>query len=178
MNMYQIDDPRQVVKQIQTYLLANAYQNHDIPKLVINGIYDAPTREAVTTFQRSVGLPPTGVVDYRTWQRLYEEQKHLSDEGQNSTFTEVQAFPLRLGDTGHPVTVLQSQLGEFSRIYPNVMRPAITGQFGLATADAVRAMQRNYGEYANGVVTVPFWNRMQRDYRAQKEFARRRSIIV
>ena len=79
---------------------------------------------------------------------------------------------MRLGDTGTAVIALQSILGEFARIYPAVVRPAVTGQFGLATADAVRALQRSYGRYADGIVTAELWERMLRDYASQKEWER------
>lgn len=165
---YNIDDPAQVIRQVQTYLLEVAYDDPRVPKIAIDGIYDDATRNAVSAFQKIAGLPETGIVDFITWTVLYEYALRAAKKHEESIFLDEGAFDIRLGDLGHPVIVLQSLLGEFSKLYPNVPRPAVTGQFGLTTADAVRAMQRNYGEYADGLVTIALWNRMLRDYRANK----------
>ena len=178
MNTYRIDKPKQVVRQIEDYLLLIRSYDKRIPEFVTDGTYNDTTRKAITALQEILSLSPTGVVDYETWQGLVNLYWQLLEENEQTVFLENEVFNLKLGDTGHSVVVLQSQLGEFSKYYPNVIRPAVTGQFGLSTAEAVRALQRNYGTYADGVVTSAFWNRMQRDYRAKKELHRRSHLSV
>ncbi|MBQ4324762.1 MAG: peptidoglycan-binding protein [Clostridia bacterium] len=170
--LYRIDAPREVISEIQRYLLQVAYSDTRIPKVTVSGDYTPLTREAVTVFQGTKNLPETGQVDYATWQALYAAYLAALSEGERSVFLEEEWFDLRLGDTGHGVVVLQSRLGELARIYPSLTAPAVTGQYGLATAEAVRALQRGYGEYADGVVSVALWNRMERDYRGRKLFDR------
>lgn len=41
-----------------------------IPKVPVNGQYDAKTAEQVKTFQQIFGLPQTGEVDYATWYKI------------------------------------------------------------------------------------------------------------
>ncbi len=173
---YRIDDPKQVIKEIQKVLLDIAHRDERIPKVTASGTYSPLTRQAVTAFQSTQGLPTTGLVDSATWYALYRVWNAMKEEEQTTIFLENQLFDLRLGDVGHGVTVLQSLLGEFSMLYPAVMRPAITGQFGLTTAEAVRAVQRAYGVYADGIVTPILWNRMQRDYRSKREAQKWKSL--
>ena len=178
MNTYRIDHPKQVVRQIEDYLSLIRSYDKRIPAFTADGTYNDSTRAAITILQNILSLSPSGIVDYATWQGLTNWYWQLLEDHEETEFLENDAFDLKLGDSGHPVVVLQSQLGEFSRLYPNVVRPAITGQFGLSTAEAIRALQRNYGTYADGIVTSSFWNRMQRDYRAQKELQRRSHLPV
>ena len=168
MRRFRIDEEREPVKEVQTYLLELAYADPRIPKVVINGHYGENTRNAVRAFQGIEEIEETGIVDFTTWeilfQRYAEQNKARTEE---TPLPHVSEFNLRLGDTGYAVIILQSLLTEFSRIYPAVTRPAVTGQFGLATADAVRALERTYGRYADGIVTADLWNHMLRDYLAK-----------
>lgn len=173
MTRYRIDDEKAPVREIQRFLLELAYANPEIPKVTMDGIYGDLTRDAVKAFQKNEELPETGIVDYPTWQRLYARRQEARNiRTAETAFPHTSEFDLRLGDTGSAVIALQAILGEFARIYPAVIRPAVTGQFGLATADAVRALQRNYGRYADGIVTAELWNRMLRDYASKKEWER------
>lgn len=49
------------VRSVQVFL------DHD---LAIDGVYGPATETAVARFQRSVGVPVTGIVDEPTWQRI------------------------------------------------------------------------------------------------------------
>jgi peptidoglycan hydrolase-like protein with peptidoglycan-binding domain len=40
------------------------------PYLSVNGVYNAATRSAVTTYQRKLGISATGVVASQTWAAL------------------------------------------------------------------------------------------------------------
>lgn len=164
---YPINDPREVIRQVQTYLLEILYDRNVLPTIVIDGFYTPETREAVRQFQLDEGLAETGIVDYETWNALYREyllillrqdKKELVDDG---------AFDMRIGNVGHPIILLQSTLGELSLFYPVINRPAITGQFGYTTQEAVRALQRSYGLYETGEVDKALWARMTRDYEAK-----------
>ena len=167
---YRIDNPKEVIRQIQRYLLAVAYSDTQIPKVTLSGEYTPTTREAVRAFQKSKGLDVTGTVNYATWTALYDA--FLVTQREEAVFLEDEWFDMHLGDTGSGVVVLQSRLGDLSRVYPAITRPAITGQFGLATAEAVRAVQRSYGDYADGIVTRALWNQMDRDVQAREVYHR------
>ncbi len=68
----------QKVRQLQEQLnLIGEYYNA-IPVLVPDGIYGERTAEAVRVFQRLVGLPQTGIVDFPTWYRISDRYVRLS----------------------------------------------------------------------------------------------------
>lgn len=169
MRRYRIDNETEPVREIQAYLLEVAHADDRVPKVTIDGHYGDTTRDAVKAFQNTEGMEETGIVDFATWVSLHQRHADIRNARfEGSSFPYTADFDLHLGETGIAVIVLQALLAEFAAIYPNVVRPAITGQFGLATADAVRAMQRNYGLWADGVVSVGLWNRMVRDYDAKR----------
>ena len=60
------------VENIQRYLRQLSLYDNTIPPLAVDGIFDMRTREALLAFQRQEELEETGVVDYTTWNRLFE----------------------------------------------------------------------------------------------------------
>ena len=65
--MYTQNDTASAVRQVQEYL----YEIHLYEKLPlqppIDGIYGQETQAAVTLFQKSKGITPTGIVDLITF---------------------------------------------------------------------------------------------------------------
>ena len=45
----------------------------EIPNVTIDGIFGAATRNAVIAAQRRFGLPQTGIVNYDTWDEIYDQ---------------------------------------------------------------------------------------------------------
>ena len=45
----------------------------EIPPVAIDGIFGSATRGAVIAAQRRFGLPQTGIVDYQTWEYIYDQ---------------------------------------------------------------------------------------------------------
>lgn len=60
------------VRQIQEQLNAIASIYTTIPALAADGIFGPATEASVREFQSIFGLPPSGVVDYRTWYKISE----------------------------------------------------------------------------------------------------------
>jgi N-acetylmuramoyl-L-alanine amidase len=94
-----------------------------------NDVFDDETVAFVESFQRSRGLPLTGVVDAVTYERLGEASWQL---GQRLLYA---TRPMLRGDDVAEVQVLLAQLG---------FNPGrIDGIFGLNTAVALSEFQRN-----------------------------------
>lgn len=55
---------------IQVILSALGIIYDEFPQIVISGVFDAPTEQAVKIFQRINRLPQTGEVDVKTWNAL------------------------------------------------------------------------------------------------------------
>lgn len=60
------------VETLQVYLNEVSRVLTGIPPLTEDGIFGPETREAVEAFQRAVGLPVNGRVNFQTWERLAE----------------------------------------------------------------------------------------------------------
>ena len=65
-------DMGEYVKLMQTYLNAISSRYPSIPPLNEDGIFGPSTEQAVLSFQRSLGLNPTGQLDVSTWERIVE----------------------------------------------------------------------------------------------------------
>ncbi len=163
---YDLNNETEAIREVQRYLLSVTPEesNNGITR---HGKYDDNTEAAVRAFQISEGLEETGIVDYDTWNLLYA--RHLDQQDMDICLPEIALFDMQLGDIGYHILLLQTLLGELAAVYPNVTRPALTGQFGLTTADAVRAMQRNYGRVTDGTVSSALWNFMLRDNLSKKQ---------
>ncbi len=173
---YSIENDEEAIREIQHYLLS-VTPNEENNGITRHGNYDTATADAVRAFQTREGLHADGIVDLPTWNLLYQRHSESDTSREIPCIPEKDLFDIQLGDTGYHIIILQTLLGKFSSVYPNVMRPAVTGQFGLTTADAVRALQRNYGVYADGIVTIPLWNRMLRDNLSKKQIVQYRHIF-
>ena len=99
--------------------------------LTVDGRFGAATASAVRAFQTSHGLTADAVVGAATWQVL--------------------ATTLRQGATGAGTKAVQDAL--VAHGYPLT----VDGQFGPATASAVRALQTAHGLLADGIVSAGTW---------------------
>lgn len=78
--------------------------------------------------------------------------------------------PLREGDTGRDVELIQRKLNRISTNYPGIPKiyPA-DGFFGSSTTDAVRKFQEVFGLDQDGIVGRATWNQIQFIYNAVKK---------
>ena len=80
--------------------------------------------------------------------------------------------PLRRGDTGGNVDFLQRQLNAIARNFPAVTPiPAVTGNFGAFTENAVRTFQKQFGLAQDGVVGKATWYEISRVYAAVRRLS-------
>lgn len=80
--------------------------------------------------------------------------------------------PLKLGDSGNDVKIIQTQLNRISRNYPAI--PKISqenGIFGLDTENAVREFQQIFGLNVSGQVDKSTWYRIKQYYVAVKNLS-------
>ena len=130
-----------------------------IGKLTVDGSYGRLTEARVKEYQKSKGLPVTGVTDAKVWNALIAATPTTSTTTSGSTvtslateFTPYKSTQLKLGSTGTAVKVLQRGLGGL----------VVDGSFGPRTVSAVKAFQSSKGLTATGVVGVATWNAVER----------------
>lgn len=74
-----IQDNREVIREIQRFLLDISYRIPSFPRITIDGIYGEETKNAVRYFQELYGLPVTGIVDLLTFLFLFDVYEDISE---------------------------------------------------------------------------------------------------
>lgn len=157
----------QPVRSLQTMLRVLAEDDIHLPTIVPDGIYGNQTRQAVFAFQQKHQLPPTGVSDSETWDKIVEEhgkaQIRLSP-----------AEPLQLilnpnqvieKDEYHPYLFLvQNMLGTLGEVYSVIPSPSPTGVLDETTADSLLTFQRISNLPATGELDKITWKHLALQY--------------
>lgn len=77
------------VEHLQYMLSVLSAYIPEIPPLTIDGIFGTATRAAVIAAQRRFGLPQTGIVDFNTWDEIYDQFSGI----ENTTLRSGETFP-------------------------------------------------------------------------------------
>ena len=77
------------VEHLQYMLSVLAAYIPQIPDLTVDGIFGPATRNAVIAAQQRFGLPQTGVVDYNTWDEIYDQYSGI----ETSSWRDPENFP-------------------------------------------------------------------------------------
>ena len=77
------------VEHLQYMLSVLSAYIPEIPPLTIDGIFGNATRSAVIAAQRRFGLPQTGIVDFTTWDEIYDQFSGI----ENTTRRDDETFP-------------------------------------------------------------------------------------
>ncbi len=156
------------VSLVQFFLAYIARYNETIPPITPDGIFGPATRSAVEAFQRTYGLPVTGVVDDQTYVKLYDNYTSIISSippaQLESTARPYPGFDLVLGSENQYVTLLQQYLNTASSVYTAIPQTNVNGVFDAQTQSAVIAFQREFGLPQTGVVNLATWNRIASIY--------------
>ncbi len=118
-----------------------------------DGDFGSQTHGALKAFQKSAGLPATGVADARTWQALSGSSFEVA-----RTTSPISTGPrlLRVGDSGSDVSQLQVLLAKAG------FDPGSTdGVFGTETQKQLLAFQRARGLGVDGVCGPESWSELK-----------------
>ena len=148
---------------LQYYLNYIANYVPTVRSVTIDGSFGPATKESVVSFQKTYGLPFTGVVNRLTWNKI---QEIYYSQVQNIPYIfsagEIVPYPgriLRIGFEGNDVRVLQEYLSFIAQKNPDIPNITPDGSFGIATEAAVRAFVKSYGlNDTNGRVNATLWD--------------------
>ena len=154
------------VQNLQTYLRRLSYACPEIPPPPVDGIFDSATECSLRAFQELNGLEPTGVADARTWDLLYREYLRVVSESpphpESSAIPPF--FPVFPGEASLEVVLIQNLLDELTVIYEFPTVPVATGIYDEATANNIRYIQSASLLEPTGIVNVPTWNILLRNF--------------
>ena len=168
-------DTGAAVRELQYLLAFVGNFVEQIPIVTIDGIFGEATRNALEAFQRTYGIPVTGIADTLTWNTLYNAYRgqyaSLPENYFSGSTIPYPGFPLTRGSQGAEVMRIQEYLNYISNTYTSIPKIDADGVFGPQTADAVRAYQTLFGINPNGVVGAQTWMSITETYRELYEGA-------
>ncbi len=160
---------KEAITNLQRYLRRLSFEGLNGNRVPIDGIFDDTTREALMEFQRSQGLPMTGIADKVTWDTLFSEYRKATDDERNAELlnpfpSAPQDYTVRLGDTLTLVSIIQLLLLELRATYDIFEDITESGTFDEASEEAIRMFQLKNGLTPTGEVDRATWNRIVREY--------------
>ena len=86
------------VEHLQYMLSVLAAYIPEIPRVQIDGIFGPATRNAVIAAQRRFGLPQTGIVNFATWDEIYDQFSGI----ETTSFRDPENFPFTSAIQSNP----------------------------------------------------------------------------
>ncbi len=159
----------EAIYNLQTYLRALSFADDRITRPPLDGLFDSDTRKAVSDFQRTHALQPTGIADKETWDAIFNEYLRLIEKSNRPTTpnffpTEPENYKAVLGESHPFISIVQIILKELSVIYDGFDEVEINGVFDETTENAIRIFQKASLLPVNGQVDIITWNRLTRDF--------------
>ena len=158
------------VKSIQKYLRQINHKVGSINRIPIDGIYGEDTRNGIIDFQKSNGIPETGIVDLITWGLLYSAylksiEKNSSSDGIYPFFDTQSDYEIKIGDNNTLVQILEIILEEISTEYIETENTfERNGVFDQRKSDIIYEYQKTNLLPTNGRVDKTTWNRLASDF--------------
>lgn len=132
-----------------------------------DGIYGQNTMAAVTAFQRSRGLPASGVMDLMTWEKLveaYEAERILQEMAEPLIPILNPRQVIRPGETNYHVLLVQVILRTLHCVYGGLFPVSINGTMDAPTVAALRKFQNTSGLQPTGALDKNTWRHLSRHY--------------
>ena len=165
--MYRIEDKKSAIKEVQKFLFAIYNEAEEITRVAIDGIYGDETQTAVSEFQGLNGLNSSGVVDRSTFDILYNQYSSIVGIEKLDEYILTDAsFPIKLGDIGEDILIINMALRELRKTYKDICRVDKSMYYSKSTEQAVKDMQRIFRLSEDGIVTQFFYDRMQKEIKA------------
>ena len=157
----------QPVRSLQTMLRVIGAEEGRLLTVIPDGIFGQQTQGEVARFQRSRGLPATGVADQATWERIAAEYPNALTQVGPAEPVQVVMNPGKVykqGDRSYQIHLIQAMLTALSEIYGSMSTPQISGFFDTVTAEAVSNFQFVSGLPQTGEVDKVTWKHLALQY--------------
>lgn len=165
----------QSIRSLQTMLRVIGEADGIVPPLVPDGIYGQSTISAVSAFQRQNGLPPTGITDQTTWEKIAEAYDPALVRVGEAQPIEIILEPdqvFRRGDRSPYLYLLQGILRSLADDFNTIDPPESSGTLDATTAQALAAFQLLAGLPTTGELDRMSWRYLAHHFSL---FANRRS---
>lgn len=150
------------VQGLQYYLNLISQFNNMVQSTERDGIFGSRTAKSVESFQKTYGLPVTGVVDNTTWEKIQDVYETIEDKvpsnPENQFFKRFPGQNLIIGSQNENVLLMQSYLNKIAKVYKSIPIVEETGYFGAKTAQSVSAFQQQFGIPVTGSIGPITWD--------------------
>lgn len=166
----------QPVRSLQTMLRVIAEQDDRQPSVIPDGIYGPQTSAAVSAFQRSRGLPVTGVADELTWDAVvaaYEPALVFIGEAQPLQIVLDPNQIIRAGEANPNLYIVQGILAVLSQQYTSITPPGLTGVLDVPTRESLSAFQQLSQLPDTGELDRQTWRHLALQYPAAANLSTR-----
>ena len=153
----------QPIRSLQQMLRVIGENDDRLPSVVPDGIYGNDTVRAVSAFQRSVGLPVTGITDQETWDQIvvrYELALIQQEEAEPLRIILDPGQVIRRGESNPNLYVAQAILLVLSQQYAGITPPGMSGVLDIATAEALSSFQEMNLLPATGELDKHTWKHL------------------
>lgn len=170
----------QPIRSLQTMLRTIARIEPGQMNVMPDGICGSQTAAAVRSFQRRMGLNPTGAVDQSTHAHIVREFDRARIETKQAHPVQVTLDPgqvLRRGE-GHPaVYVMQSMLTVLSELVPSIPRPTHSGQLDSQTSESLATFQTYAALPPTGEVDKRTWKELSLHFSLAADWLENRDTL-
>lgn len=179
-NIFEIQDGQVIprIQLVQYFLNVLSAYYDTIRPVDINGILNSETINEIKEFQKTMGLPATGMLDDETWETMHRSVLGILRVLPPTAVTlPAFIFPnviIQEGSEGAEVIIVQELLSFISTKIPAIPNVDTDGIFGPETKNAVIAFQRQHGIEEDGIVDEETWNKLVSVYRGLR-FGEQRS---
>ena len=153
--------------ELQTMLRLIGQTDGMVPPVNPDGIFGPETERAVLTFQSNMGLPPTGIVDFGTWNAVtnaYRMARNFIRQGLALFPFPGNAYEVKHGEKSELVYIIQILLSGVEVVYDVFSKLDISGIYDEKTEDAVRTFQKFNRLPVTGTVNAETWDRLADDH--------------
>lgn len=157
----------QPIRSLQTMLRVLGEDDDTLRNVIPDGIYGDQTRNAVYHFQRTHGIPPTGVTDQTTWDAIYRAYEPAETRLIPAESLQIILEPgqvIRKGEENVYLYVVQAVLITLADQYGSITAPPVTGYLDAPTSDAIASFQYLSGLPQTGELDKVTWKHMARHY--------------
>jgi peptidoglycan hydrolase-like protein with peptidoglycan-binding domain len=157
----------QPIRSLQQMLRVIGENDDRLPGVVPDGIYGNDTVRAVSAFQRSVGLPATGIADQATWEAVVARYELALVEQDEAEYLRIILDPgqvIRRGERNPNLYIAQAILIVLSEQYAGITPPGMTGVLDIPTADSLSSFQEMNLIPVTGELDKHTWKRLALHY--------------
>lgn len=157
----------QPIRSLQTMLRVIGENTAAPVSLIPDGIYGPETVRSVSAFQRSHGLPVTGMADQATWDAIVAVYEPTLVEQGQAQVLEIILNPgqvIRRGERHPHLYLVQSMLLTLNAVYGSIGLVSVNGILDDATEDALFDFQRLSGLPSTGHLDKNTWKALALQY--------------